>query len=864
MFKYLVLLLSFTSIFSQTINLTIKDKQEIAIPISNVLFKEKTSNVTLEFCKINNGNGSYFFKKNYKTVIITVQSTGYNSSEYEIQNPEKNSVFNFNVVLTKSEIKQLEEVIIKSPDRPYIVKKDTVVFDVNKYRDGSERKVEDLIKKLPGIEIDQSGIIKYKGKQLETVTLDGDNLFSSNYTLGTKNINIDMVEQIEAIENYTNNKLLKGIESDGKVALNLKLKKGKSDFSGNFENGLGLKNDLKTAYYSNSYVMQISSRVKSFANLNMNNIGRSDANFYEKQNSKSLDKKSEDDFKTKKVLSEDLFNPDLDPIRYNRNSQFFSSLNNLYKISKSITFKSNFNFIDDKINSEQNVNTKNFVNNTIFETNDKFSFIKKPKVFTAEFEIKINTSKSTLLEIFSKQYSENTKLFSTYTKNNEIGFNNINETKNYFSLNKLVHTWKISTNKALQGNFYYAFNKIPQKFNSVSQVDLVNQESKYIKKTFLANYNLIGKFKEMNYTIQIGSNLERTPYNSLNNLNTINNTIFSNKSFYNHSRIKYNIKKLTLVPNISFTNYNLKLNNFIPSGLILSNTFVVEPSLDLIYKTGKKSNVTASVSNTQKPISDEYIFANTVFVNNRNLILNNPSFDYQKTSLYSLGYFYNDLLTNTTLNISSRFEKSNGQYLQDLSVNEDFSVIKNIFYAEKNSISNASLRFTRFIEILSSSIIYKSNFTHSEYPNLLNSNDIRINSNQILQNTFEIRTGFTTKINFENVFTHNSITSKSIIKNNVSSIQNSFKIRYKINKKFNSSIKSELYFPDLEKTSNNYNFIDLEFKYKFSDKLNFILIANNLLNIKNFNQSQNNDFSSFTSQTNLTQRFVLLNAEFNF
>jgi hypothetical protein len=59
--------------------------------------------------------------------------------------------------------------------------------------------------------------------------LRGDNLFGIYYTLGTKN-NVAMVDQVQAVDNYSENPLLKGIEQDGKVSLNLKLKKGRSVF----------------------------------------------------------------------------------------------------------------------------------------------------------------------------------------------------------------------------------------------------------------------------------------------------------------------------------------------------------------------------------------------------------------------------------------------------------------------------------------------------------------------------------------------------------------------------------------------------------------------------------------------------------
>lgn len=862
MLKKIIFCFLFTCFsYSQTLKLTIKDEQEDIIPVVNILLKEKSTNAILEFTRVLEGNGSYVIKKNYTSIVLEIQSTNYVSQEIEIVNPEKSKEYQFNIVLKNKEV-ELKEVIVEGKELPYKIKKDTVEFDVSKYRDGSEKKVEDLIKKLPGVEVDDNGSIKYKGKSIETVTLDGDNLFNSNYKLGTKNINIDMVEQIEAIDNYTNNKLLKGIESEGKVALNLKLKKGKSDFSGSLENGLGLKNDLAVAFYSNSYLMQISSRMKSFTTLNLNNIGRSDAYFYEKQNSKSLDRKSDDDFETKKVLSAEIFTPQLDPIRFNRNSQFFMSHNNLFKINKKVTLKTNLNFIDDKINSKQDIETKNFINNAIIETNDAYSFIKKPKVFTGEAELRVNTSKSTLLEIYSKQYLERTKLFSDYTKNTIIGYNNVNETNSYFSINKLVHTWKVSSNNALQGNLYYTYNKIPQNFNSVSQTEVIDQNSEFKKTVLLANYNLIGKYKNISYTLQLGGNIEKIPYSS-GSFIANNNSLFLNNSFYNNSRIKYNFKKITLATSISFTNYNYKLTNENTSKTLKLNTFLIEPNLDLIYKFGN-SSITTSYSYTQKPISEENIFTERVFVNNRTTTTNIPSFDFKKTNSIGLSYFYNNLYKNTTVSLSSRYEKSNGQYLSDYTIDEDFIIIKNSFFNVNNSTFTNNLRYSNFLEKISSTIIFSSSYIENKYPNFVNSNDIRKNTNQIFKNNLQIRTGFDFKVNFEESFTHNSIISKSVISNQVNSLQNNFKVRYKLNKKINTSLKWDLYIPNLNKKSNNYNFVDLECYYKLNKNINFIFVANNLININTFREVENNDFSTYISEINLTQRFFLLNMEYTF
>lgn len=164
--------------FSQTVQLTIEDEQGIPVSICNVLFKEKNSQAIEEYTKIFDGSINYLLKKKYQDLELEITATSFYSEKMEIVAPKIGQEYSFKVVLRKNKTIQLQEVIVKKTDRPYIVKKDTVVFVVAKYRDGSEKKVEDLIKKLPGVEVDKNGSIKYKGKALETVTLDGDNVFS--------------------------------------------------------------------------------------------------------------------------------------------------------------------------------------------------------------------------------------------------------------------------------------------------------------------------------------------------------------------------------------------------------------------------------------------------------------------------------------------------------------------------------------------------------------------------------------------------------------------------------------------------------------------------------------------------------------
>ena len=217
-------------LFSQTLTGTVLDSENEQVFSATVLIRDSTTpDEVKEYTIARNGSFSITLKKAYTNIVIEVASNEYHSVFDTIKKPQKDKTYHIDFLLLKKDITRLDEVVVVAKESPFVVKKDTLVYRVSRYMDGTERKIEEVIKKLPGIQVNEStGEIKYQGKSIETVLLEGDNLFGYNYSIGTKNINVDMVEEIEAIENYSENLLLKGVEGGEKVALNLKLKKGEN------------------------------------------------------------------------------------------------------------------------------------------------------------------------------------------------------------------------------------------------------------------------------------------------------------------------------------------------------------------------------------------------------------------------------------------------------------------------------------------------------------------------------------------------------------------------------------------------------------------------------------------------------------
>lgn len=190
------------------------------------------------------------------------------------------------IVMKPSAASMLREVIVKNKS---LIEEtgDTISYVVKNIRDGSESKLEDLIGKLPGLSINSTnGSILYQGREISKMLLDGDDLTGDNYTLLSKGLSADWIEEIQILKRYTGKNLLQGIKKSDDVALNIKIKEDvKASFFGKASAGLGTWNraDLQ------SEVLMYDKKVKGFWVTEATNLGETievlDLETYQRRNS---------------------------------------------------------------------------------------------------------------------------------------------------------------------------------------------------------------------------------------------------------------------------------------------------------------------------------------------------------------------------------------------------------------------------------------------------------------------------------------------------------------------------------------------------------------------------------------------------
>ena len=872
-------------LYSQTIRGKIENKYGEKILIANVVIKDSVnSDKVKEFVIARNGEYSISLKSTYQRIVIEVSANKYIREVFQIESPSAAKSYSHDFILQKDSAQQLKEVIVTAKERPFQIKGDTVKYNVAAFRDGSERKIQDIIKKLPGIDVNErTGEIQYKGRTVETVKLEGDDLFGANYTIGTKNINVDMVEQVQAIENYHDNPLLKGIESGDKVALNLKLKKDKLDFSGNMDFGSGVSQEGKLMSDFSSNILGISKKYKSFGTLSYNNVGINNSPFDYFSYNPTAEQIKESDFLAKKIIPETLFSSVLDDKRSNINNAWFANYNNILKAGNRLSIKTNLYYINDKITSDQQFENSNFINNQQISTSDKYNIEKKPVQYRSDMEVKYNSSKNSLIEYKLRISREDITTPINVLQNNTTNYQTKLNTNDFNLKQSLLFTQKISEKKALQILFNHSSNDIPQDyFSSPSLYDSIvytadNQYSNFRKNIISLQSVFLGSTAKTTYTFSIGGNVEKNPFQSrlmcTNNGTTsaingfTNDLVYKKYTLYNSGTCNFIFRKWKISPSYSL-NY---LRQDLTDNHIFQNkkrkNFIFQPAFSLGYKLNDLSGILGTIGYNQKPFSEEHLFSNPIYVSNREVIKNQPDLQFQKTTSIGVFYLINDLYNQFRFNSGIIYNKSQDSYFSNIDVQENSTQIEYFYLPGANENFSADFLVEKYIPLFQTTIRLKSDYSISNYKNIVNNSDLRNNNNQFFSSELFVKTAFDIKINFENVIRYKKNRAKSENSEAFTNetINNTFKVIVKPNANWFILLSSDYFLPDTKKINEDYLFLDA--LLRFTPKRNIFevnLIAKNILNNKNFTQIQTTDYSTSSFRSNLIPGYFMLSMSYNF
>ncbi len=164
--------------------------------------------------------------------VFTVRSTSKNVSLPDIYLQES--------------LNAIAETVVSATPPPMLIREDTIEYYADSYKTQPDATVEDLMKRLPGVEVAEDGTITAQGETVQQVYVDGKEFFGRNIQATTKNLTADMLESVQVVDMKTEESRLTGIDDgERRKVINLKLKpKMRRGWFGNVAGALGDGNDI--------------------------------------------------------------------------------------------------------------------------------------------------------------------------------------------------------------------------------------------------------------------------------------------------------------------------------------------------------------------------------------------------------------------------------------------------------------------------------------------------------------------------------------------------------------------------------------------------------------------------------------------
>ncbi len=240
--------------------------QHVKVSLSGqVLEADKSSPLYMASVSVRNSSDSslvtYGFsdeKGNFKTPPIEsgkryrlmIAFTGYEVIIKEFLLPPDAENHSLGIFSLKSTVKSLDEMVITAERPPIILRNDTLEFNASAFQTLPNALVEDLLKKLPGVQVSEDGTLTYNGKKVNKLLIDGKEFFGSDPKIAMQNLPAQVVDKVQVAEDKTERKFNPGMkESDIGQVINITLKKGmKKGYFGKLYGGAGLDQDKNFRY----------------------------------------------------------------------------------------------------------------------------------------------------------------------------------------------------------------------------------------------------------------------------------------------------------------------------------------------------------------------------------------------------------------------------------------------------------------------------------------------------------------------------------------------------------------------------------------------------------------------------------------
>ncbi len=896
-----ILLLVVCTTFAQIkVEGVVKDSIGNPLELANVIAINQDTKI-LDSYGITNDKGRYRLNlKSNVTYKLQVSYIGMKTFEEIITTTEQDIIKDFSL-----EVDDALAAVELTYEMPVSVKGDTLVYNADSFKDGSEKKLEDVLKKLPGVEINEDGQIEVEGKEVSKIMVEGKDFFDGDTKLATKNIPADAIDKVQILKNYDEIGQLRSVRSnEDNIAINIKLKEGKKNFwFGEVTAGAGPDERYlvhpKLFYYNPKYSINIITDINNigempftrrdyfnftggFRGINRNsgtsfNVGSSDMGFLTLRNNKAkaIDTKfGATNFSFSPKKSWDLsgfaiYSGTRTDIQENSTRQYVQSEDGS-PISPDETTESATNQKSDlglfKLSSTYKPNSNNHLDYDVFGRVSKQS----------EFQ---NVFSSVLKNIDEKQeqnpYSINQNLNYYYTLN----------AKNIFAF-EAQHLWQdedpfynAALEKAAFGDpepFQFAdvlgldenqtgYNVAQDKRVKTNKLDakldywyVLNQKSNI-------NFTFGTLFSKQEFNSEIYQILDNGNSFELNNAqgDIINDIVYNFSDVYLgfHYRLKAGI--FTFTPGFSIHTYATKNRQF---GSEVSDNFVrLLPDFNTRIQLKKSENLNFTYRMQTSFTNVNQLAEGLVFNNYNSLFQGNRDLENSLSHNINLSYFSFNMFNYTNvfafINYNKRIDQIRTQSSFLPNSTNRISTPFNSNFADESLSFNG--RFERTFRKIKASL--GANFSYSKFNQFVN-NQQSINESFTQSYRTRLSTNFRKAPNVEigynltvNDYDQGGGSSKFFTHSPFINVD-----AY-ILKSFTFKADYSYYnYKNEQETLNNYSFFDASLSYQKKDsKWEYKVGVTNILDTASLNQDNTNSLYTSTSEYFIQPRYAVFSLKYD-
>jgi hypothetical protein len=884
------LVIALTSQAQIVVEGVVKDSIGSPLELANVIAINKETK-GLESYAITNDEGRFRLnlEKN-RAYTIQVSYLGMKTFNEELTTSETDLKKTYTLEVDNA----LDEVEL-TYEMPVTIKGDTLVYNADSFNKGTERKLEDVLKNLPGVEVTDDGEIEVEGKRVSKVMVDGKDFFDGDSKLATKNIPSNAVDKVQVLKNFAEVGQLRGVTNNqDNIAINIKLKEGKKSFwFGNVTAGSGAF-DENGLYLVQPNLFYYSPKVSVNLIGDLNNIGevaftrRDYFNFtggFQQPNRNS-------------GTNINLGNNNLGflTLQNNRAKSIetrFGAGNFSYSPNKSLDI-SGFAIFSSSDNELQERNSIEYTNSdlgipdedtesTTFQNSDlgmlKLSAKYKPNVNNQlDYDVLARLSKET------QDQAETSSVIGATDQIESIDPYSINQNLNYYYTLDEKNIFALEAQHLLQDEdpFYNAFLESTDQYeNTALALGLDNSQAGYNvaqQKRVKSNqldakldyYYILNQKSNLNFTA--GTIFSKQNFDSeifqflddgsvFNPTPTINNGLDTNDTEYNFSdyylgmHYRFKTGKFTFNPGITAHLYNT--NNFQLGEEFKNNFFRLLPDFDIRMDLKKSENLSLRYG-MQTDFTDVTQLARGLVLNNYDaLYFGNQTLDNAIFHNIRLSYFSFNMFNYTNVIATVSYQNKTEQ-IRTLSNFE--SVIRttspfNSAFADESV--TAFGRFQKTFKKIRASL--NTNFNYSKFNQFIQGQR-SVNETFGQSYTAELRTNFRNAPNIElgyrySINDNNQGSNNTKFFTSVPSVEFDAYIWKKI------TFRTDFLYNVL---SNEDGFIrdfkfwnaSLSYRKNKDAKLEYVLKATNILDIQSQNNNGANAFTAFETEYFIQPRFL--------